>query len=84
MTDPNLRRLLDISHKDSDKEIRHSAFLKREKLYASDKKHAKNEVHFRIMENQLEDLGVNVIWYEDHKEIPLMLEEICAELKLVE
>ena len=30
------------------------------------------------------DLGVNVIWYEDHKEIPLMLEEICAELKLVE
>ena len=55
-----------------------------QKLYASDKKHEKNEVHFRIIENQLEDLGVNVIWYEDHKEIPLMLEEICAELKLVE
>lgn len=84
MTDPNLRRLLDISHKDGDKEIRHFAFLKREKLYASDKKHEKNEVHFRIIENQLEDLGVNVIWYEDHKEIPPMLEEICAELKLVE
>ena len=70
MTDPNLRRLLDISHKESDKETHHFAFLKREKLYASDKQHEKNEMHFRIIEIQLEDLGVNVLWYEDYKEIP--------------
>ncbi len=83
MTDPNLRRLLDVSHKDSDKEVRHFAFLKREKLYASDKAHEKNEMHLRIIEIQLEDLGVNVIWYEDYKEIPQMIEEICAELRLI-
>ncbi len=84
MTDPNLRRLLDVSHKDSDREVRHFAFLKREKLYAYEKEHKKNEMHFSIIEIQLEDLGVNVIWYEDYKEIPLMLKEICAELKLRE
>lgn len=82
MTDPNLRRLLDVSHRDSDKEVRHFAFMKREKLYASDKEHEKNEMHFRIIEIQLEDLGVNVIWYEEYKEIPEMLNEICAELRL--
>ena len=83
MTDPNLRRLLDVSHKDSDREIRHFAFLKREKLYASDKAHEKNEMHFRIIEIQLEDLGVNVIWYEDYNEIPQMLKEICTEFSLI-
>ena len=83
MTDPNLRRLLDVSHKDSDKEVRHFAFLKREKLYASDNSHEKNEMHFRIIEIQLEDLGVNVIWYEDYNEIPQMIKEICAELRLI-
>lgn len=41
MTDPNLRRLLDISNKDSDKELRHFTFLKREKLYKSDVQHKK-------------------------------------------
>lgn len=83
MTDPNLRRLLDISHRDGDKEIRHFAFLKREKLYKSDNKHEKNKKHFNILEKQLEALGVYVIWYEDYKEIPKMLKDICAELQLI-
>ena len=81
MTDPNLRRLLDVSHSNGDKDIRHFAFLKREKLYQSDNKHEKNKKHFHILENQLEALGVYVIWYEDYKEIPKMLKDICAELQ---
>ena len=83
MTDPNLRRLLDISNKDSDKELRHFTFLKREKLYKSDVQHKKNEHHLQIIENQLESLGVYVIWYENYDEIPKILDIISSELKYI-
>lgn len=83
MSDPNLRRLLDISNKDSDKEVRHFAFLKREKLYNSDFQHEKNEKHLHIIEDQLENLGVNIIWYEEYREIPIIIEEIGSGLKFI-
>ena len=66
MTDPNLRRLLDISRMGSDHESRHFAFLKRESLFKPEEIE-KNKLHFNTIESQLCDLGVQVIWYEDHK-----------------
>ena len=83
MTDPNLRRLLDICNKDSDKKLRHFTFLKREKLYKSGVQHKKNERHLQIIENQLESLGVYVIWYENYDEIPKILDIISSELKYI-
>lgn len=80
MTDPNLRRLLDISRMGSDHESRHFAFLKRESLFKPEEIE-KNKLHFNTIESQLCDLGVQVIWYEDHKEVPEILRKIIAPLR---
>lgn len=76
MTDPNLRRLLDISHSGGDNDSRHFAFLKREPLFKGDIE--KNKNHFSTVENQFFDLGVRIIWYERYDEVPKMLRKIIA------
>ena len=40
-----------------------------------------NKFHFNTIESQLCDLGVQVIWYEDHKEMPEILRKIIAPLR---
>ena len=82
MTDPNLRRLLDFSYSGNDNEIYHYAFLKRDMLFPSDNVE-KNKQHFDMIEQQLERIGVWVIWYEQYKEVPQMIRKIIAPLKLV-
>ena len=81
MTDPNLRRLLDFSHKESDGDNVHYAFLQREPLYSSHNKHILNEKHFREIENQMQSFGVSVIWYESFDEIPRLLRDIISPQK---
>lgn len=83
MKDPNLRRLLDFSNKDTDGEIHHYAFLKREKLYSNEEDNEKNRKHIYIIEEQYANLGVKIIWYDDHAEVPELLRKIIAPMKFV-
>lgn len=85
MTDPNLRRLLEISSRSM--EIpRHYAFMKRMDIDSFSKEHEKKVVqaplstiskfldrHHSLNEGVLKELGVNIIWYEKYEEIPEML-----------
>ena len=82
MTDPNLRRLLDFSYAGNDNEIHHYAFMKRESLYGTDDVE-KNKSHFKTIEEQLESVGVWVIWYERHNEIPRIIRDIIAPMRLM-
>ena len=82
MTDPNLRRLLDFSHTDSDNEIHHYAFLKRNNLYKDDDVE-KNKRYFDTFEQQLENIGVSVVWYESHDELPGIIRRIIASMEFV-
>jgi len=87
MTDPNLRRLLDIASRNSDK-TRHFAFMKRltidnfinnnEKQIIDNIDGAKKflERHHNLNEEIMRELGVSVIWYTDYKKIPKILREI--------
>lgn len=82
MSDPNLRRLLDFSHAGNDNEIHHYAFLKRDSLYGNDDVY-KNKNHFVAVEEQLESIGVGVIWFERFEEIPQMIRQIISPLRLI-
>ena len=82
MTDPNLRRLLDISRSGGDKDNRHYAFLQRKPLFSLDEID-KNTIHYNTIEFQLSDLGVHVIWYEQHNEVPEMIRKIISPMRYV-
>lgn len=98
MSDPNLRRLLDVAHRmNCTDEIPHFAFLKRTKLedycvssvdktckyvHVSksliDEKKQKEiyDLNYGVMENIFRELGVQVIWYEKHDDLPELLAEV--------
>lgn len=91
MTDPNLRRLMDISAR-SLEQNKHFAFMKRlsindfcyditesgEKAAIRNIDGAKKflDTHHALNEALMRELGVTVIWYEGYDEIPEILEEI--------
>lgn len=85
MTDPNLRRLLDISSKNIERS-KHFAFMKRlsssefcyENIAGKKSKVIENtnsaekflERHHTLNEELMKELGVTIIWYETYDEIP--------------
>lgn len=75
MTDPNLRRLLDIAIRDSENEARHFVFLPHITNFKNADK--KNNEAMRIHKEIFLELGLRVIWYIDHNELP----NLVANLK---
>lgn len=67
MSDPNLRRLLDISNKDSDIESAHYAFLRR------------IDYNVPFTETIMRGFGINCIWYDRHEELPKILTGFIEE-----
>ena len=77
MTDPNLRRLLDIAIQDSENDPRHFVFLPRISEFGADKNaEAKNNEAMKIQKQIFMELGLRVIWYRDYNELPKLLKEI--------
>ena len=88
LTDPNLRRLLEISARRASNQ-RHFALMQRMDAdsFTSDKgksvvrarKQSVNrflENHHRIKEELFRELGVSIIWFDDYKEVPRLLKRI--------
>ncbi|AQX84680.1 SIR2 family protein [Elizabethkingia bruuniana] len=91
MTDPNLRRLLDISARNIDTP-RHYAFMRRlsiDKFAYSTKdgvrtQHVDNVTgaeeflnrHHKLNEEIMKELGVSIIWFTEFEEIPAILDKI--------
>lgn len=77
MTDPNQRRLLDLARNrnldtDGAYEAKHYVFLRRQKLIGEAVK-AVNEEHCKQIETMMLELGLNVIWFDDFKDLPKCL-----------
>lgn len=85
MTDPNLRRLLEIAVQkslDIEERAKHYVILKRTQ-FIEDSDFVKNpEIHeFKkvyevLQESFFEELGLNIIWIDDYPEIPNLLRKI--------
>ncbi len=92
MTDPNLRRLLEIASRSIEKP-KHYAFLKRisiEEFTTDNSKRVVNapqitiktflDRHHSLNEEVLKELGVNIIWYENYEDIPKIITEITRTI----
>ncbi|EPY7046944.1 SIR2 family protein [Klebsiella variicola] len=91
MTDPNLRRLLDISSKNIERS-KHFTFMKRisSSEFCYEENHGKKlkvieniesaekflERHHTLNEELMKELGVTIIWYEEYDDIPKFIREV--------
>lgn len=94
MTDPNLRRLMDISARNLEQN-KHFAFMKRLAIddfcydtVDSGKKAAITNIdgatkfldtHHALNEALMTELGVTILWYETYDEIPEILERLTKQ-----
>lgn len=79
LKDPNIRRLLSLS-KPKDGKPRHYAFLERKSLFLDGKQ---KDSDFLVREKMLNDLGINVIWYDgsnNHQELVELLQQLSERL----
>ncbi len=94
MTDPNLRRLLDISGAKSESTM-HYTFLKRKTfddfVYSYDENKEKVKMidetrnvqlfldrDHSLNEEIMKELGVRIIWYNDYDDIPILINKIIS------
>lgn len=91
MSDPNLRRLLEIAARSIEKP-KHYAFMQRTNIEHFSKDNEKKIIsapmntikkfldrHHTLNEEVLKELGVNIIWYEEYDDIPVLLEKISKK-----
>ena len=81
MTDPNLRRLLEISsQKDIEGDPNHYAIMKRSiienRANMSRDVLIFNQVNEELQKSFFNELGINIIWIDDYDEIPSILKSI--------
>lgn len=82
MTDPNMRRLLEVAAQkrtENDGECQHYAIMKRFKIEAVDKSDSIKSferVNETLQESFFKELGVNVLWIDEFSDIPMLLKEI--------
>ncbi|MGQ8871110.1 SIR2 family protein [Paenibacillus sp. TSA_86.1] len=86
MTDPNIRRLLDIAvRKQEENMYKHFVFMKRDSYVRED--YDKTNIHnasiekFDIVNQNLQEdyykeLGLNIVWYDSYEEIPKLIKQI--------
>lgn len=85
LTDPNLRRLLDVAIRSGEEEKpRHYAFMQRQNIDSLQDKFEIGEKAFNAYKNMdnnlreryLRNLGLNIIWFDDFDEIPQILMDL--------
>lgn len=82
MTDPNMRRLLEIAAQkrtENDGDCQHYAIMRRFRMKESaevDSIKSFERVNETLQESFFKELGVNVIWIDEFSDIPIILKQI--------
>ena len=82
LTDPNLRRLLDVATRNNEKP-RHYAFLRRNHHFSTkgidiDALNAYKSIDMNLREKYYSTMGLNIIWIEKYDEIPQILKSFLT------
>jgi NAD-dependent SIR2 family protein deacetylase len=80
LSDPNLRRLLDVATRNNEKP-RHFAFLRKNNSLKTseidpDALNAYNRIDVNLREKCYAEMGINIIWIDEFKDIPKILERL--------
>ncbi len=81
MTDPNMRRLLEIAAQkraEEQERCKHFAIMKRFNIDSENNDAIKSfeKVNEALQESFFKELGVNIIWFDEYEEIPDILKTI--------
>ncbi|MFN7252944.1 MAG: SIR2 family protein [Anaerobacillus sp.] len=91
MKDPNMRRILDISARRNANNIKHFALMQRIDMDEIEERDLNKlnlspgltecfmEDFHSTREKAFEKLGIRIVWYEDHAEIPGILKKIVTD-----
>lgn len=79
MTDPNLRRLLETASFHSEGDLYHYTFLKKERQYRNA---TQNDENIKIQEKIMNEFGLNVIWFDEFRHLPILLNIINGSLPI--
>ena len=77
MTDPNLRRLLDISQKRTDGKANHFVFMQK-KPFGSMSSPQQDKENRKIQQQILNELGLKVIWFDKFSDLPKLITRIFS------
>lgn len=77
LSDPNLRRLLDVSNRKSTDKVLSHYIIKKSPLN-KDQEDKIDELAFFLEEQDANELGLNVIWVDNYDDIPNILKSISA------
>ena len=81
MTDPNLRRLIEFSRRGSESGMYHYVFLRRFETEGAS--HEFNCECCDRYQKMMGEMGVNVIWYKEHEELPAILGSLYSKERYV-
>ncbi len=87
MTDPNMRRLLEIAAKkrlDGEGISKHYAIMRRFTIKNSeeiDSIKSFERVNESLQESFFKEMGINIIWIEEFSEVPIILKKIKSDLE---
>lgn len=84
LTDPNMRRLLDVASRNEEKPRHFAIIKKKEHPITGDKKQKEllqkySEMDYRIREEYYKSLGINILWVDRYEEIPELLNSLIKE-----
>lgn len=84
LTDPNMRRLLDVASRNEEKPRHFAIIKKKEHIITGNKKQKEllqkyNEMDYRIREEYYKSLGINILWVDRYEDIPELLNFLIRE-----
>jgi len=83
MSDPNLRRLLDIARYDDNGDARHFVFMRKEPLDCNNSDASKDIKHWETMERKYFELGLNIIWYDYNPNDPADFTDLAKKIESI-
>jgi hypothetical protein len=84
LEDPNIRRLLDVTHRQYPENLNY-AILPRKRPFSGSKDtkdFVLRNLYEEVETSSFEKIGVRIIWVDSHDEVPCLLHEICTGEKI--